>query len=465
MWKLYIIKSKYIINKFIYFFLKTKTIKLLIKISNYFGGYLLLMRNIIEDDFFLLKSKKDQFKENYLKLSFPKHIIFLFFLLTGVVPLLVFFYLMFFFFKYCFKYLYLTLDYFFPFLRTNRIYLSIITISDLIFISLPNFLSRILGYFFGGGWTRFFLNKIKTSLKNRWLKFLSSFFSRTDEIILVKSPNMYMKFKEKFVDLYYWSIRVFFIFQRKLKDFLRGFRNFFLRIFRKIRRKNRLVRRIYDKWFRIYYYRWYFIYIRTYIYYAWIFRKYIWSDAFRVTLEAYFFIAFWNLVACIKYSLALLYTRLQYIYSEIIFSIWTSIIYLEFSLKNFLEYLYYKSRISKIYLHNRFIEFNRRFIFYFSSFMGQIIYGSPYAWYWWRHQCYEVDKGFISLMWYSLKFYAIIQRFFRRLYPLPFRLFFFNRKIKNLAFMITYESVWRVVLRRFIEGCYFMFYIKFIYFI
>jgi len=453
------------INKFFYFFLGTKTIVVLIKIFNYFWGYFLFMRNIIEYDLFNLKFKIDQLKVNYFKLSLVKHIIFLFLFFTGVVPALIFLYLIFFFFKYFFKYLYLTLDYLFPFLRTNKIYLKVIAISDIFFITLPNFLSRVFQYFFGGGWTKFLLNKIKTYLKNKWLNLLSSFFSRTDEIILVKSPNIYMKLKEKLLDLYYWFIRVFFIFQRKFKDFLINIRRFFSRIFRKIRRKYRRVSRIYDKWFRIYYYRWYFWYIRTYIYYAWIFRKYIWSDAFRVTLEAYFFIAFWNSVACIKYSLALLYTRLQYIYSEKIFSIWSSIIYLEFFLKNSLEYLYYRLRISKIYLYNRLIELSRLFIFYFSSSMGQIIYGSPYAWYWWRHQCYEVDKGFISLMWYSLKFYAIIQRFFRRLYPLPFRLFFFNRKIKNLAFMITYESVWIVILRRFIEGCYFMFYIKFIYFI
>lgn len=462
MWKLFFLKTKYIIKRFFFFFLNVKIIRICLSFLYYLLEYFLTLKDYIQIDIYIFRLKMEQWKDIYLSFSFFKHVLFIFLLITGVIPLLLFIYFLFFFLKYIFRYIFITLDFFF-YLRNFNYFQTYTILKKKInnfFIIIPDFLLKIYRYFFGGGWIRFFWTKFKNYWINKWFKFLASFFSITDDIILVKSPKIYSKLKEKIIDFYYWLIKVFFILQRKFKDFFRFFRNIFSRILRRIKRKNRRAKRVYDKWFRKYYYLWYFRYIRSYIYYAWIFRKYIWSEVFIVTLEAFFFISFWNSVARVKYSIALLYTSLEYIFCKIIYSFLQEIIFTEIYLANFFEYLNYEWRGLKVDIRFYWLEFVRWVFFNISVVVGQLIYASPYAWYEWKDECYEVDKGYISLMWYSLKFYAIIQRFFRRLYPLPLRLFFFNRKIENLAFVITYEYLIRILLRRFRQDFYHRFFMQ-----
>jgi len=64
-------------------------------------------------DYYLLRWNLSRYFSSYKKLGFFKHILFIFFFFTGLIPLLLSICIFFFFLKYLFKYIFIILDFFF----------------------------------------------------------------------------------------------------------------------------------------------------------------------------------------------------------------------------------------------------------------------------------------------------------------------------------------------------------------
>lgn len=412
-----------------------------------------LINYVIQEDRANFSLKLNQYKKIYFSLSIFKHLLIIFLLITGVVPLFLFINMVFFFFKYLFKYSFLTIDYFLD--SNNKYYLSIKKFVYSFFIIIPTIISKIFIYLFGGGWIRFFLDKLKIYFINKWYSTLSNFYRITDNFLLIYVPKKIANLREKTQEFYYIFILSFFKSKGKAKVKLKGNKR---KIYKKVRRLSRalkLLNRSYSDLYRRYYYILYFKYIRAYCHWAWIFRKFIWSDMLNVTIEAFSYIAFWDLIACFIYIKKLIYTRLEYYLMILMMNISRFIIVIGCYKDNLVEYLKYLVRVFIGNFKRILLRLLHSFLFNLTILLSPLIFHDLYFWYWLKDEFYEIDKGYRSFMWFNVKFYSVIQKFFRRLKPTPIRLYIFNKRFDKILWYITIKYYFTLISRRIIEQGYY----------
>jgi hypothetical protein len=125
----------YLFNKIIYkYFLNNKYIQYYFLL---FYNYINFIKVDIKEDYKIIINNFIRIKLIFYNRSLIKHIIYIFFFLSGLIPVIYFFIFIFFSFKYIFKYMYLTLDFFIYYKYT-----------DLIYYYYYNLIKYIIFYFF-----------------------------------------------------------------------------------------------------------------------------------------------------------------------------------------------------------------------------------------------------------------------------------------------------------------------------
>lgn len=459
----------YYTYKLVYYLMLNKYVILFIKFSNNIINYINLMIYVMLEDYYIIKFRLNEYKDIYLNFGIFKHIFIIFFVITGVIPVILFFVLIFFTFKYLFRYFFLTLDYFIE--TENKYYLFIRKYTNHFFIIIPDMLKRLYNYIFGGGWTRFFLLKIKDYLIYRWQKFLSSFFRITDNFLLVFIPKKFVQLRGKIEELYprlmlsylrlkrklkakYWRLKI--ILKRFIKRYIK------LKRFRRSwNKRTKLIKRNYNDFYRKYRFIIRAKYIRAYIYYCWIFKKFIISEVCVVMIEAFFYIAFWDFIALSIYFFRWFYCRLEFFLMTIMVNIANRLIFWYYYLYNILQdFPIYYIWVIRAYIKKFILRLIHDFSFNLTILSIPAIYYNQDWWYVFKLEYYEVDRGYRSFMWYSLKFYAVIQKFFRKLRPTPLKLFIYNKKFDWNIFYLTVYYYYTLTLRRLIQHIYWKYWWK-----
>jgi hypothetical protein len=443
--------SKYKILRFIYIFMLNKNIKVL---------YNFLEIIIIEflDDLRFFKLYLKIKKQNYLKLKLWKHFFIISFIILGLIPLILAFIISFICLKYIIKYLFIFVEYWLiPENNSySKIFLGVKYNIFCFFDYIPYILKETFRYLFKNNWTRFFLSKIKDEIAWKKYKFLKNFYKKTDYFLLIYIPKKYIQLCNFIENSFIWLILTYFKNKKRLKNFYLLIKNFYKPIkykyfkyqilYRKVMKykyKFKLRLRLKLKFRRNFYYS-IFYYKKTHLlfYIIW-WRKFLFSEAFRVTIYAFFFVIFHNTKASIKYIFIFI--------KQITYEKLTNILYLKTRfkftlnmkvniLKSILEYKWlFNLSVIKTIIQKNIINLLYNIIVY----KIPIFYFNKYFWIKLNYKIYFTLKSFKSLTYWNIKFYSIIIKFFKRNHPKYINLFIYN--IKFIKFLYNYKINYLII--------------------
>lgn len=439
----YLIKIKYIIYKLLYNIFINKYIKLLLIYCNNIIEFVNLVIPILKLDIYLLKIFFIKIKKIYFKLKVWKHLFIIFFFILGVIPFFIFIIFLFFFFKYMLKYIFLFFDYFVFYNENHKYFQNFFKFKYYVlyfFDFVPRILKETFNYIFRNKWKAYFASIIIAFLKRKKIKYLGIFYKQTDYFLLVYVPKKYIELSNKIHDDFILWILYYIKLKKKIRFKWIRFKLKFIKYKVKIVKYNkykyrfRLKLRLKLKIRRNVHYKYYYYKYKHNLFYLIWWRKFLFSEAFRVTIYAFFEVSLLNIKACFLYTFFFIKLNIAYVFINIIYIILRFIFSLSWNIKiynkEFENLLFNKKQKLIKHIINLIINILYTILVY----KIPVIYRSTYTWYNISEEMYYMIWSFKSLTYWNLKFYSIVVKFFKRLHPLCINLLKYDKKFLKLIY-------------------------------
>ena len=428
---LYYEKIKYIIFKNYYEqLLNNNFLEFMLKIFifiDYVEHIIYYIRRDMSNLILYIKEKKKM----YYNFGFIRHVLFIFFLIMGFIPFIMVLHVIFYFTKHLFKYILFTIDFFFN-VENNKYFEQFSKIIIIIFEDMPNYVKLFYRFLFKKKWVSIFKKYMKNYFINKKNNILKKIFKSIDHFFLIYAPRKFIEIQDKLIDWYYLTMIFYIRKKKKIRKFIYFLKHKQVRA----RYKWRFLLKKKNRPYKIVYYK----YKQILFFLIWL-KKFIFSDVCKVTIHAFFIINYLNVKATFIYIFIYSFQMLENKYVRVFY--YFLMLYYEICF-----YIRFFNVYAKYYIWNSCLYYLYALFYLFVAYLDYaffwvlpIVFHYIKAWIIAKGNLFTIEQANYSLMWWNLKFYAVIAKFFVRLEPTELGTFIFDWKFKRVMYYLQYEHL------------------------